>query len=217
MNLNTVQTFFQALIAFGSMLAIIGGFGSYCIGKKIEQKKEEKSRYVGTIESQTKIIFSLAKNIIPNIKIGDKGPIFHGDFSWFKRLGLEVKFINNQIKVSASVRDYTGNMLTTIVDNEWKVNPNKVFDRNYSKNAVEVKDNNGNIVLQVRFSGDVLQFQGVLYDPKNNLSWLVAQRERDDRMDAFMEIQKPGGNFTYSIKPIFKYPSDLHLGEYVDK
>ena len=70
--------------------------------------------------------------------------------------------------------------------------------------------------MQIKVGDGILQFQGILYDPKKELSWLIAQRERNGRMDGYMEIQKPGESFTYSIIPIFKYPSNLHLGQYAD-
>lgn len=205
---------FQVFIFLGTVLIAVGGFGVYLTEKNREREKENVSKYVGVIGNQTKTIFSFDKNKIPKIQIGDKGPIFQGDFNLFKRLGLEVKMIKGQIKVSACVNDQDGNVVATIIDNEWKINPNQSYDRNYSIDALEVIDNSGNIVLQVRFAQDVLQFQGILYDSQKRLFWLVAQRERDGRMDGFMEIQKPGNNFSYSIKPIFKYPSELHLGVY---
>ncbi|MCX6704575.1 MAG: hypothetical protein NTZ07_04005 [Candidatus Woesebacteria bacterium] len=186
------------------------------MGKKIEKKNEDISKYTGVIKAHPITIFSLKENIIPKVQIGDRGPIFQGDFSLFKRLGLQVRIKDKQIKVSASVTDYNNELVATIIDNEWKVNPNKSFDRNYSNDAFEVKDNKGKVVLQIKLTEKILQFQGILYDPKRGLSWLVAQRERDGRMDGFMEIQKPGESFSYSISPIFKYPSNLHLGEYAD-
>lgn len=212
MNLHNIQTFFQVLIAFGIICTAIGGFGTYRVGKKIEQKVEEISKYTGVI----KTIFSMKENIIPKIQIGDRGPIFQGNFILFKRLGLQVKVKDKQIKVSASVTDYNNELVAEIVDNEWKVNPNKSFDRNYSNDAFEVKDNKGKVVLQIRIADNVLQFQGILYDPQKGLSWLIAQRERNGRMDGFMEVQKPETGFSYSITPIFKYPSSSHLGEYAD-
>lgn len=212
MNLHNIQTFFQVLIAVGIICTAIGGFGTYCVGKKIE----EISKYTGVIKVQPTTIFSLEENIIPKIQIGDRGPIFPSDFSWFKRLGLQVRIEDKQIKVSASVTDYNNELVATIIDNEWKVNPNKSFDRNYSNDAFEVKDNKGKVVLQIKLTEKILQFQGILYDPKKGLLWLVAQRERDGRMNGFMEIQKPGESFSYSISPIFKYPGNLHLGEYAD-
>jgi hypothetical protein len=216
MNLHNIQTFFQVLLFIGASLAAIGGLGTYFAGKKIEQKNEEISKYTGVIKAQPITLFSLEENIIPKIQIGDRGPILQADLSMFKRLGLQVRIKDKQIKVSASVTDYNNELVAEIVDNEWKVNPNKSFDRNYSNDAFEVKDNKGRVVLQIKIADDILQFQGILYDAKKGLSRLIAQRERNGRMDGFMEVQKPEMGFSYSITQIFKYPSSSHLGEYAD-
>lgn len=163
-----------------------------------------------------KIIVDSSKNLYPKIQLGDKGPLFQGDFSIFKKRGLEVKQINGQIYVSISVADSQGNIIAEVKDNEWKINRSKLCDRNYSRDSFEVKDAKGKVVLQLRLKENILQFQGILYDPKKNLLWLMAQRERDGRMDGFMEVAEPGKNFNYDISPIFKYPGDLHLGELVN-
>jgi len=216
MNLHTIQTSFQLLLFLGIIFTAIGGLGTYLVGKKMDLKKEETSKYTGVIKPKPITVFSIEDNIIPKIQLGNKGPIFKGDFSWFKRLGLKVRIEDKQIKVSATVSDYNGDIVAVIVDNEWKVNPNKSFDRNYSNDALEIKDNKDKVVLQIKVTDGILQFQGILYDPKKELSWLIAQRERDGRMDGYMEIQKPGESFKYSIIPIFKYPSNLHLGKYAE-
>jgi hypothetical protein len=132
MNLHTIQTSFQVLFFFGIIFTAIGGLGTFLVGKKIDLKKEETSKYTGVIKPKAITVFSMEENIIPKIQLGDKGPIFQGDFSWFKRVGLKVRIQDKQIKVSASVSDYNNEVVAVIVDNEWKVNPNKSFGRNLS-------------------------------------------------------------------------------------
>jgi hypothetical protein len=174
------------------------------------QERIETLRSSGIIGG--KIIVDSSKDLFPKIQIGDKGPFFQGDFSIFKKRGLEVKLINGQIYVSISVADSQGNIIAEVKDNEW-IKSTRAVDRNYSSDSFEVKDEKGRVVLQIRLKENVLQFQGILYDPEKNLLWLIAQRERDGRMDGFIEVQEPGKSFSYAILPIFKYPANEHLGE----
>jgi hypothetical protein len=174
------------------------------------QERIETLRSSGIIGG--KIIVDSSKNLFPKIQIGDKGPLFQGDFSIFKKRGLEVKLINGQIYVSISVADSQGNIIAEVRDNEW-IKSTRALDRNYSSDSFEVKDEKGKVVLQIRLKENVLQFQGILYDPEKSLFWLIAQRERDGRMDGFIEVQEPGKSFSYAILPIFKYPANEHLGE----
>lgn len=177
-----------------------------------ENKTKKASASVGKIVSE-QIILSFPKRIFPKLQLGDRGPVITGDLSIFERRGLEIKTIDNQIYISISVTDLDGNIIAEIKDNEWKVNLNKSFDRNYSRYAFEVKDNYGNIVLQTQLKGDTLQFQGVLYDPSTELFLIVTQQERDGRMDGLIKARDKGKRLETSIEPIFKYPSKLHLGE----
>ena len=196
-----------ALLIISTVISIIVIYSDH----KKYKNLQETLRSSGVIGGE--IIVDSSKKLFPKIQIGDKGPFFQGDFSIFEKRGLEVKLINGQIYVSISVADSQGNIIAEVKDNEWKINPSKSFDRNYSSDSFEVKDANGKVVLQIRLKENILQFQGILYDPKKKLLWFIAQRERDGRMEGFMEIQEPGKGFRYAISPIFKYPGNEHLGE----
>ena len=133
------------------------------------------------------------------------------------------KTVARRLLVSAKIRGRDG-LLVEISDNEWKVSPPpRSWDRNYSTNALEVEDGDGNIVFQVKlregaapFLGvSVVSVQGIFFDSDGN------------------EVAFTGGHaghsaitfrpFTNSavrippIRPLFKYPSSLHLGEPADE
>src|SRR5947209_6207129 len=82
----------------------------------------------------------------------------------FDDVALTVEVEDGQVKLSTSVRDRYGRAVAEITQNDWKSNPHNSFDRNYSKNAVEVKDSSGDIVLQVRLLRDRVQLQAKFYD-----------------------------------------------------
>jgi hypothetical protein len=107
-------------------------------------------------------------------------------------------------------------VIASLVRNKWKSFSPHALDRNYNNNSLEVEDSTGRVVLQVTLLPDRVQLQGEWWEDSvhgfalldGNASYMGGQmvlfgpnKKRDD---------------VSSIKPMFKYPSDLHLGELVD-
>ena len=70
--------------------------------------------------------------------------------------------IDGIVKVSTYITDDEGNLIAELVRNEWKVAPPpRTWDRNYSKDALEVRDGKGAVILQVRAFSDQIQIQGI--------------------------------------------------------
>jgi len=184
-----------------------------------EDKEKAKSKYAGTLESRSKILLSIQDNAVPKLELGDGGTIFafagpQGQplFKMFDDNSLTVIVDEGRIKVSTIIRDRTGVAVAELINNEWKVNKNSAFDRNYSKDALEVKDNSGDIVLQVKVVADRIQFQGKFYDSKGNG---VAIGKHSSGQGGIMEMTGPNRpQIEMKIEPIFLYPSDNHLGEF---
>jgi hypothetical protein len=99
-------------------------------------------------------------------------------------------------------------MIAEIINNEWKVNPHNAWDRNYTKDALEVRDPSGDIVLQVRVIENRVQLQAILYTSDGNILGFV-----DGGFGKGLIVF----DRKHKIKPIFKYPSELHLGKFVEK
>lgn len=135
----------------------------------------------------------------------------------FDDVALTVEEEEGQIKVSTLVRDRFGRAVAEISKNDWKTNPHNSFDRNYSRNALEVKDSASDIVLQVRLLKDRVQLQAKFYDATGRGVGFGMGRGSDGRLGGIMEFtgaKRPA--LTMSIQPIFKYPSDMNLGKFVD-
>ncbi len=82
--------------------------------------------------------------------------------------------------------------------------------------ALEVKDPTGDIVLQVKLLADRVQFQAKIYD-SNGVRWGIGKKSGPEGRGGV--IEKTGSahpSLTLKIEHIFKYPSDLHLGELVE-
>jgi hypothetical protein len=167
-------------------------------------------------------------------QVGDSGPDFfvaHGGSvlsvlplrSPFRRIAEEnsviSKTVAGRLLVSARIRGRDG-LLAEINDNEWKVSsPPRSWDRNYSTNALEVKDADGNIVFQIRLqaravglpSNSVVSFQGIFFGSDGNAVALTGNAGGSQMTILFTNSAAPLP--MPRIKPLFKYPSSIHLGE----
>ena len=106
--------------------------------------------------------------------------------------------------ISAIIRNEAGKIIAKIDANQWTINPNLLFDRNFDDRAVEVVDAKGNVVLQATMVEDGVSFTGVFYREDG---WRVAIGE-----SAF-ELKPPGVELETHFDPIFNYPSTNHPGE----
>jgi hypothetical protein len=129
---------------------------------------------------------------------------------------ITIEIEDGELKVSTKIRDPEGHIVAEIVKSEWKVNPDKSWDRNYAKNALEVKDPSGDVVLQVRLVEDRVQFQAKLYDATGRRIGFgkILGPEGWGGAIEFTGPNKP--ELDLKISPLFKYPSALHLGEFVN-
>jgi hypothetical protein len=121
------------------------------------------------------------------------------------------------------VTDEKGILIAAIERNEWLVAPPPgAWDRNYNENSLEVKDAQGEIVLQVWALPDRIQFQGKWWTDRfplspNKMTRMSVYTERvldlgfGSTKSVLHEKAGMGGNV--SIRPLFRYPSALHLGE----
>lgn len=205
-------------------IAILAVMLALQVGVEIRESREAaKSVYSGFLKPKSRTLFSPRQDTRPKLEFGDSGAILvwdgpHGQpmFRLFQDNELTIKMEEGQVKVSTLIRDRSGKVVADLVDNEWKVNLHNSFDRNYSRDALEVKDSSGDIVLQVKVLEDRIQFQGKFYGP-------------DGTGIAFGKVCGPDGSFgggieitgamhpelTMKFSPLFRYPSDQHLGEFV--
>lgn len=124
---------------------------------------------------------------------------------------LGLKRVHGQILVSTTVRDRNGNVIARMADNEWQVGTSiYVFDRNFNSNSLEIIDSKGDVVFQIRIFQDHLELQGRWRSRTGSAFALV---EVDGR--GCIEVGPPGYEFQHQIRPIFRYPSQLHFGELI--
>ena len=115
----------------------------------------------------------------------------------------------NVLTISIVIRDMMGDIVAEMINNEWQINKNNMFDRNYNQKAVEVRDNKGNVIIQAAHFGDTIFFAGTFYCKNGRKVAIIPL----DNGEAIMKFVPPGDNLEQHPKPLFNYPSEKHLGE----
>jgi hypothetical protein len=104
-----------------------------------------------------------------NIEIGQSGTFIRVGHDQnlnllplLRKTQFRVENVCGKIKVSSQIFDREGHLIVELVRNEWKVAPPpRTWDRNYTDDALEVRDGRGLVVLQVRALIDCIQIQGL--------------------------------------------------------
>ena len=211
---------FWLTISVTCILVIAAAIQIYILIKEKEEQK--KKQYAGKLETgSSDTLLSTDGNIYPKLEMGDSGAIFAyagkpGEplFNFFDSSHLIVTKDNGRIKVSTVIYDSKGDLVAELVNNEWSVNNNTLFDRNFSENELEVKDSTGDIILQVRAIEDRIQLQAKFYGPNGQGVAFGKGFDEKGNPGGIMEIIGPKHpELKLKIHPIFKYPSELHIGE----
>ena len=128
---------------------------------------------VGVLTPKNELLFSpkdFGSSRIPKLQIGRSGVFLVGPSSEFGALlfpalteaQFKVESIEGKMKVSTRIADESGNLVAEVSRNEWQVAPPpQTWDRNYSDDALEVRDSAGRIILQVRACSDHIEIQGM--------------------------------------------------------
>ena len=121
----------------------------------------------GVIEP-AKLLFSNQSNMHSRLEIGDSNsiiPYLGALGSPLLVLGGDPVIIerlkDGSVAVTTTIRDRTGKIIAEIIQNHWKLRPSLLWDRNFNSNAVEVRDEFGDIVLQAQALPDRIRLQGI--------------------------------------------------------
>ena len=182
-----------------------------------QEQKEKATSMEGVLESDqtnppSTILFSTKDNISAMLQLGTSdsrliwtGPNGKPMLVLPKDQYIAISKDQGELKLSAKLIGRNG-LMVEIIDNEWKINPQESWDRNYNYNTLEVKDENGNVVLQVRLLYDRIQLQFI--SPMTNNALLGAEG-----IDYLFTRNPTTGKYEAKIIPLFKYPSKNHFGE----
>ncbi len=182
---------------------------------------EEKARsaYTGILQAQQHIVVSGTQHVWPKVEFGDSGaiPMYAGPqgsplFTFAEDMKLTIVREEGHVKVSTIIRDRTGRVVAELVKNEWRVNPHNSWDRNYTSDALEVRDPTSDIVLQIKVLEDRVQLQAKFHD-SGGRGFEFGKVLGPQGWGGGIEITGPAyPQLQMRIAPIFKYPSDSRFG-----
>ena len=186
--------------------------------------------FSGTLTPKTTLLFSpnkgeassIAKlqfgtsNVIYGVKeIGRESPYLSLLFPALSERQFKIESVDGKIKISTQITDENGKLIAEIIRDEWKVAPPpSTWDRNYTDDALEVRDAFGNVVLQVKVLPDRIQLQGVWWidlGPPNGAVRLFIRGNPKDGAQVVI-VPKQNKSPPPAIEPMFRYPSDQNLG-----
>jgi len=122
---------------------------------------------------------------------------------------LSIRLADGRLLVTTQIRDDRGELIAEMKDNEWKHQPQpEIFDRNYTPDALEIKDKMGKVALQVASLGSTVAVAAVFHC-KNGWTYMAGPIGGEG---AAIEMRRPGQPLQSEIPPICDYPSDLHFG-----
>lgn len=212
------------LIGMGIGLALfIGCAIPIFFESPIVQEKSTIPSYTGKlISSETNVLLDVKNRQAKlSLEIGDSGAgfVFTGPqgtplFTFSKNSNLIIESIDGEIKVSTQILDQEGHIIAELIRNEWKVAPPpKTWDRNYTSNALEVRNADGKIIFQVRVLPDRIQIQGDWWGDQGKGIRLVKSDDPTHLGGLLIHLPIKDTDHVPDIKPMFLYPSELHFGE----
>jgi len=229
-----------------TVLILIALIGQVFIARS-EHQRQQAAKYSGLLTGPALTILSPINDIYPKLKLGDSNAFFswRGEqgqpiLSVFEDNELVISIEKGRLKLSTQIRDTHGELVAEIIGNEWKLGKENLWERNYDKNALEVRDAKGDVVLQVVLKEDYVQFAAKMYS-RNGAGFGIGSAtftQEDIRrhnegslkivaaavgpkevkigdVTSVLEKRPPGEPLELVIEPIFRYPSELHLGERV--
>lgn len=113
--------------------------------------------------------------------------------------------------VNCTFRDLSGKIVAELTENEWEVNPNNFFKRNYDDHGLEVIDQEGIMKLQIDFiNNETLKIGGIIRDI-NDIHFISERMviSSDLRAVNKEEIIKS----SEIISNMFVYPADKYFGK----
>lgn len=206
-------------IAIFGVLAILSSFGAWHFSKRVEEEKTLMAANEGKLVPSAehglfKVFLQDGRGYGVPIRTSKNGrgvlTITNPEgriFDLFNENMLTIKR-DNTIKVSAKFRNREGEIVAEMINNEWELNTNNFYKRNYSKNALEVIDNEGRVVFNVIIEENEVILQGIFYG-KDGSHLTFA----DSLGSIVMTYNTDGKGPDVRIAPIFRYPSNRYFGE----
>ncbi len=122
---------------------------------------------------------------------------------------------NGKLNLQAVVRDQNRDKIFYIDGTDWKNLDGKEF--NYDEQGMEVKNSKGNVIFQLEFNKEEnsIYVYGFLFQGPDQV--ILAGRDNTKIYARQMPTEEDVDWLISSLKPMFRYPRETHLGERVSK
>ncbi len=200
-------------------IAFIGVFWSTAYG---QWREERAALQEGDLVGSGPAINDRKQHGFPMLQVGETvymmSPNGVADiFPFFKDSGVRIEWGYKGPLLSTPVRDRNGNLIAEITNNHWHIYPLYCADKNYTKDALEIKDSAGHVVLQVRILPGKIKLQGEWWDTQGNGIRLVKPLNLPPSAGSMViPLGRQIQHIESLIQPIFQYPSKEHWREFVE-
>jgi hypothetical protein len=223
-------TFWGAIIGFICLIIGIGQIRSCVMQEKRQKITTKENARTGVIESINTtnsrsfkvriggfVVNCTKYDLESGINIASLIANCNGD-----SMPVSVKLLNGRILLSSKFYNLNDEIVGEIIDNNWVVNSNSLFMRNYDDNAIEVIDNYNVVVMQVRMEENSIIINGIVHC--GNLIF-ICNENSSYNLDKSPGAQKHWKEMTgetlkdqyikngRKIKRIFKYSGKSWLGK----
>lgn len=198
--------------AWGIFLLTFAVFVLSLILYNKNRKKEEYSLNYGELDGN----LNNKQVIRPQIAVGktifdiESGKSFT-DLFHIKDFDLWIE--DGKMFLTMKVKDTSGKLIALINKNEWLVNPNNFFDRNFDDRGIEILGESGTVIMHADYDGEKINLEGLFINENN---WSIELNKNEDGLGT-IGYWPPSKKISLNIEPIFKYPSGLHQGERIKK
>lgn len=217
MKMENLKFLFIILTAVFGVLAAVSGFMINYFDKKIKVDETNKSAIVGTLKTpdvipqrdyftillgQETMVYSI-ETLRTNDTLNPILNVFGIDFP-FQIL------VKDKPLISTTLRSIDNKVIAVLDNNEWRINPNNYFDRNYDNSTLEIVDQYNIPVFRIELIDSLtIMVNGVFV---NNRKILILTDSvstlsiGDNSIEMIIEKCK-------DLRRIFRYPSTQHLGD----
>ncbi len=202
----------------GGVLLAISFVGLILPAARGEWREEKAAAQEGDLPGAGMAFTDDLKRGFPMVQIGN-GTIFvmtpdgvSDIFPFFQDSGVRIEWGKRAPLLTTVVRDRNGNLVSEIKKNHWRVYPLFCADKNYTKDALEVQDSAGHVVLQVRILPGKIQIQGEWWDTQGS-GVRMMQLPDPKAGSQVVRMNRQNQHNEALVQPMFEYPSKDHWGE----
>lgn len=209
-SLRQSATFIIYSLIFGVFLVILASWA----------KPESVPLNFGKLTAKRPILLWSTREPRTAMEIGNSGAtiIYTGPegqplFSFFEKSQLIIEILKGKVLVSTQIFNEDNHLIAELIRNKWKVSPT-AWDRNYTDDALEVRNDKGRIMLQVKILPDRIQLQGEWWGENQGMRILKGPSRITGKIGGILKpLTKEYNPEQPAIEPMFEYPSELHFGE----